>query len=169
MKLTGKIAQGSLKDLDKKHLSAGKRKTPRIWIMAADGHIARIFRKNGEQLELLGEATPATTRDNPTNKSVGRVASSAGSSVHHKYEPHMEARQQQTLSFVHTLADWLDKAAGEDAFDRLVLAATPQILGDLRKVLSKEVHTRVVAEVNKNLTKHDETALRNDLAKIVWF
>jgi protein required for attachment to host cells len=169
MKLTGKIAQESLKDIGKEHTADSDKKIPRIWIIIADKHIAKIFRKNGEHLEFLGDALPEPVHDDPTNKSVGRVISSSGGSVHHKYEPHMNASQQESLSFAHALAGWLEKAAQEDAFDRMVLVAPPHILGDLRKTMDKEVHTRIVAEVNKELTKHDEASLRKELADIVWF
>jgi protein required for attachment to host cells len=169
MKLTGKIAQESLKDIGREHAAGGAAKIPRIWIIIADKHIAKIFRKNGEHLEFLGEAVPEPVHDDPTNKSVGRVVSSSGSSVHHKYEPHMDASQQESLSFAHALAGWLEKAAQEDAFDRMVLVAPPHILGDLRKAMNKELHARVAAEVNKDLTKHDSASLRKELAEIVWF
>ncbi|MCE9508292.1 MAG: host attachment protein [Alphaproteobacteria bacterium] len=169
MKFTGKIAQESLKNIGKELADDSAKKIPRIWILVADKHIAKIFRKKGEHLEFLGDAVPEIVHDDPTNKSVGRVVSSSGGSVHHKYEPHMDASQQESLSFARALADWLEKAVQEDAFDRFVLVAPPHILGDLRKTMSKEVHTRIVAEVNKELTKHDEASLLKELADIVWF
>ena len=39
-------------------------------------------------------------------------------------------------------------------FDRLILVAAPQVLGDLRQGMHKEVAARVVAEIPKNLANH---------------
>jgi protein required for attachment to host cells len=70
---------------------------------------------------------------------------------------------------VHELSDWLDKAVQEDAFDQLVLVAPPQTLGELRKVLKPSVHARILAELNKDLTKMNKLALQEELTKTVWF
>ena len=46
----------------------------------------------------------------------------------------------------------LDKASGANAFDRLVLVAPPQTLGELRIALKKRTSARITAELAKNLT-----------------
>jgi protein required for attachment to host cells len=170
MKMTGKI-QDNLKEFSSKPLITRPYKIPRIWVMVADQHIARIFEKvEKKRLESIGEAHPdLLEKAEISNKSLGRVASSGGGSVHHKYEPHMNAGRQESLSFVHELSDWLDKAVQEDAFDQLVLVAPPQTLGELRKVLKPPVHARILAELNKDLTKMNKLALQEELTKTVWF
>ncbi len=39
-------------------------------------------------------------------------------------------------------------------FDRLVLVASPQVLGNLRDEMHKEVSDRIIAEIPKTLTNH---------------
>lgn len=158
MKITEKLEEKKLKDLDKPQLSVANNKIPRIWVMVADKHIARVFKRNGEHLELLGEASPDKI-----------IFGFGEKTTHHKYAPDRKLSQIAEASFSAQLAGWLDEAVREDAFDRLVLVAAPHTLGDIRKELSKEVHTRIVAEVSKDLTKHNEAELRKDLAEIVWF
>ena len=51
----------------------------------------------------------------------------------------------------------------------LSLVAAPKTLGDLRKVMKQQVHARVIAEINKDLTKLDIRALQEELKKIIWF
>ena len=168
MKLTGDITKGS-KD-SSNDPPAGPHKRPMIWILVADKRIVRLFRKNGHGVEAFGEITPTPHEGKHiTNKSVGRAVSSGSGIIHHKYEPHMNESRKESLSFAHEIAEWLDKSAKENAFDRLVLVAAPQTLGELRKVLSKPVHARVVAEVDKDLTKMNEKELQEELGKIVWF
>ena len=81
----------------------------------------------------------------------------------------MNESRQEILLFAHQISDWLDKAVWEDAFDRLVLVAAPQILGELRHIMKHPVHARVIAEINKDLTKMNERDLREELLKILWF
>lgn len=169
MNLTGKV-QNDLKNFSKRSPVVRPYKTPRTWVMVIDQHIARIFEKNGKVLEAIGEASPdPVTETGITNKSVGRVVSSSGQSTHHKYELHMNESRQQRLSFVEQISDWLDRAVWQDAFDRIILVAAPKTLGDLRKVLKRQVHARVIAEINKDLTKLDIRALQEELKKVVWF
>ena len=51
------------------------------------------------------------------------------------------------------LVEAVARLAKEGRFDHLVLVAAPKILGDLRELLPKTVHGKIVAEINKDLTK----------------
>jgi len=161
VKLKGRIAVESLKALGSEHVvSSQHNKIPRIWIIAADSDGARVFRKNDGHLELLGECVP--------NKRMS-FAGFGENTVHHGYRPDNDPKDCEKAAFAHKLAAWLDVAAHDDAFDRLVVAAPPRMLGELRKAMSKQVSARVVAEVSKDLAKCSETALRAALAEILWF
>ncbi len=171
MKLKGKIVESDLSDLNKEEYSSGHHKIPRIWIVVADSAGARIFKKNSHGLELIGEATPKKTeREKGTpNRSLGRISSSGGASIHHRLEPHLPPGRHDATTFTHDLSQWLEQAVQENAFDRLVLVAAPKTLGDLRKQLGEHVQARIMAEVNKELTKMPEKALLEELKEIVWF
>ena len=167
MKVTGKIANQGLKAVSEKSPLQRGRRTPRIWVVVADKGIARIFRKPDVHIELIGELHPDETEQAAlTNQTLGRVV---GGSLHHTYEPHMAQSRQDELLFAQDVAKWLEKANGDDAFDRLVLAASPRMLGDLRAVMNKTVQGRIAAEVDKDLTGLDEITLRKALAQILWF
>lgn len=143
---------------------------PVIWILVADKHVARLFKKNGHGVEAFGEIKPVPHEGKDiTNKTVGREVSSSSGAIHHKYELHMNESRKESLSFSHKIADWLDDSAKDGAFDRLVLVAAPQTLGELRQILSNPVQARIVAEVDKDLTKMNEKELQKELEKIVWF
>ncbi len=60
----------------------------------------------------------------------------------------------QKERFAADLADQLYAEAHKGAFEHLVLVASPQVLGDLRREMHKEVADKVVAEVPKTLTNH---------------
>ena len=54
--------------------------------------------------------------------------------------------------FIYKLANWLNLAEEEKAFDQLVLVAAPETLGNIRADLSKDVQGRICAEIDKELT-----------------
>ncbi len=56
--------------------------------------------------------------------------------------------------FVQDLANLLNRKGLKGAFKRLVLVASPHVLGLLRRRLHTEVLAKVVAEVDKTLTNH---------------
>ncbi|MFA7276074.1 MAG: host attachment protein [Pseudobdellovibrionaceae bacterium] len=144
---------------------------PRIWVIVADRHQARIFSKPNGLLEEISVIAPEKT-ENPKgtpDDSLGRIVSSAACNVHHKLEPRLTPEEKESSSFARDLAHWLDRALQDKSFDRLVLAATPHLLGDLRKSLSKAVHSHIVAEINKDLTKMNDKKLYEELERIVWF
>jgi protein required for attachment to host cells len=169
MHFIGKV-QDDLTGVSKRSPVIRPHKSPRTWIMVVDQHIARIFEKTGKGLEPIGEAIPdLMPKPEITNHSVGRTANSGDSSIRSKLEPHMNQSQEKNLAFIHQISDWLDKAVWQDAFDRIVIIAAPRTLGYLRNVLKREVHARIVAEINKDLTKFDVAALQDELKKIIWF
>ena len=170
MKLTGRIADEGLTAFKEKSKLRHGRRAPRIWVVVADEGIAKIFRKNDGHLECIGEARPEELSETElSNRSMGRMASAAGSSVQHKFEPHMEASRQEATLFAHNIADWLDRAEQTDVFDRLILVAAPRTLGDLRAVITNNVQNRIAAEIDKNLTKLSGFDLRKALNDVLWF
>lgn len=166
MKIKEKIAQKNLSGPER----LNHHKVPRVWIVVADKRIARIFKKSNSHLELICEALPThrqRAKGMPDN-SMGRVTSLHGSQ-HHKLTPHMQPGRSDAIHFAQDLSSWLEEAARADSFDRLVLIAAPRTLGDIRPYLHKSVQDRIVAEVNKELTKMNERQLEEELKDIIWF
>ena len=73
--------------------------------------------------------------------------------------------------FVQDLANLLNRKGLNGAYKRLVLVASPHVLGLLRRRLHGEVLTKIVAEIDKTLTNHPlhkvEGLLKSRLAKAV--
>ena len=170
MKLKGAVARKEIKDLRMVHYSIGHHKIPRIWIIIADKHIAKIYSKAGDSIEMIGEAFPSgEEKTGMENKEMGRTARAMGNPARIKYEPSMSPVRRRAFKFAHEIADWLDYALGKDGFDRLIIVAPPQMLGDLRIAFNKPVSSRLVAEINKDLTKLTEKDLRAGLEKAILF
>jgi protein required for attachment to host cells len=75
-------------------------------------------------------------------------ASGSHSAVAYKTDP-VDFRERK---FVENLAAMLDTKHAEGAFQRLIIAAAPQALGDLRPALSEAVRSTILAELPKDLT-----------------
>ncbi len=167
MKLTGALAEKGFHELGKeKHTNAGH-EVPRLWIVVADREKANIYRKTMEGLELIGDATAASGKTN-LRKTDNYKVSRAGGGAGHGHDPRQEKQHHGDKAFIRTLALWLEEAEREKAFDRLALVAAPHTLGDIRSALSKAVHARVTAEVDKDLTKLSENEIRDHLKGVAW-
>lgn len=166
MQLSGKLADSSLKKEGHPEYAAGHHRVPRTWYLVLDSKVARFFKKTGTNLELVGESTPSDELADAgymSNDEIGRSGRSGPGKSRHKMEPLMSPARKQNLYFVHEIAEWLENAVQNDIFDRLVIAAAPQILGDLRHVMPKAVQQKVQVEIDKNLTKMDEKSLAEEL------
>jgi protein required for attachment to host cells len=152
---------------------------PTTWLLVADSAQAKIFRaKLGERsLELVHAVASPDARkqskeiasdrqgrrmDAPT-PGRGGGAPFQKSSMDWPTDPQRHAQQ----SFASDVAEWLDAAAKAGRFDRLVIAAGPRALGDLRAAFSSHVGERVSREVDKDLTELDQRELEARLDELV--
>lgn len=171
MRLTGTIAKKDVKELGSLHFIIGHNKVPRVWIVVADKRVAKIYSKAGSSFEKIGEALPTQDTKEKITDEKNRRDKEPLSRLEKQipYEPSMSPVRRKAFKFAHEIAEWLDKALETEAFDRLIFVAPPQTLGDLRVAASKAVYSRLVAEINKDLTKLDEKDLCDGLNKIAMF
>ena len=137
------------------------------WVMVGDGEKALFFRNEGdatypnlEVVDVLEQDNPKTSdqgtdRPGRSFSSVGARRSAMQETNWHKLEKHRFAKE---------IADVLYSAAHRGQYSKLVIAAPPMIMGDLRKALHKEVSDKVVAEVSKDLTNLPANEIERILA-----
>ena len=131
-------------------------KTPKTWILIADGARARLVEKQGPGGTLVPvgsaafAASHAPSRDFGTDKP-GRTHDRSGTRQT-AMEPRQDWHTFEKEKFATDMAHLLDREAERDAFDRLVLVAPPKTLGVLRDQLGADARGRVVAELGKDLT-----------------
>lgn len=132
-------------------------KPTRTWIVVADGDQAKIFENDGPGRglhaikDLLLEQDHLRAQDIMADKP-GRSFSSAGPNSRSAVEYHTDPVAARERRFVERLAEVLDQKHTEGAFERLVIAAAPAALGDLRPALSDGVRETILAELPKDLT-----------------
>jgi protein required for attachment to host cells len=126
------------------------------WILLADGAQAKVFEHSGPGTgltpveDLLFEEEPLQAREIMADKP-GRSYSSVGggrSAMEYSTDP-VAARE---AAFVKNVAEVLEKKHQQSAFGRLIIAAAPTALGDIRAVMGKSLKEAVVAEMPKDLT-----------------
>jgi protein required for attachment to host cells len=122
------------------------------WVLIADANGGRIFSfvdKNGEwtlreTLKGDGSSHPDQTAD------FGPKVSEHKGALHAHGEP--DAKETRERRFAHTLAHVLERGHGNGSFTKLVLVASPKLLGDLRENLNTGLRNAVVCELHKDYT-----------------
>lgn len=138
------------------------------WIVAANAGRARIFSQHQtgarpeEISDMVNTAVRLRTADTETDSLGQRAASRSRHSVGAPtqpsgYEPNKSPAEHQTEIFARAVADFLRQAHLEGRYRQLVLAASPEFLGVLRRMLDPQLHACVRDEINK-----DYTSLRAD-------
>jgi protein required for attachment to host cells len=127
------------------------------WIVVADGDQAKVFEHEGPgkglkaikdlQFEQAHLKASEIMSDKP-----GRAFSSAGPGARSSIEYSSDPVAVRERRFVEKLADVLHERREAGDFDRLVIAAAPTALGDLRPALSDQVKQTILAELPKDLT-----------------
>ena len=127
------------------------------WVVVANGEKALFMRNEGDGEYPNFEVFREEEIDNPPNREQaanrrGRQSDSA-SNRRFAYED-TDWKQLGKERFAKDLAEILYKRAHANKFDKLVLAADPSTLGELRKELHQAVTDRLIHEVPKDLTNH---------------
>ncbi|NVP55480.1 host attachment protein [Mycoplana rhizolycopersici] len=143
------------------------------WILAADGNQARLLKgvnflkddqKSPEQEIFRSEPKKAQEimSDRP-----GRSYSSHGpgrSAMEYTSDPVRDEQQRFTAEVAEKLEDY----AGAGAFDRLIVCAAPQTLGDLRSMLGSKSRERTTAEIDKDFTNLPTEKLVSSVRSIMF-
>jgi len=128
------------------------------WILVGDGRKALMLRNEGTPqhpalnvVDVLKDGANPPTHVQGADRP-GRVMQSANGkrSAVEQTDWHEIAEER----FAAAIAQKLNAAAGDDRFEKLILVAPPNTLAALRKNLDSKTAQRIVAEINKDLTKH---------------
>ena len=136
-------------------------------VFVGDGEKALILRNEGdaEALDLKTEEV-FTDRNPPTHEqgtdrpgrafsSVGAGRSSVTQTDWHKLEKH---------KFTAEVAATLERIIRERGVEALVVVAPPRTLADLRKAFHPDVKKKIIAEIDKDLTKFPIDQIEKHLA-----
>ncbi|RUV30374.1 MULTISPECIES: host attachment family protein [unclassified Mesorhizobium] len=135
-----------------------------LWIVVADGEKALFLENRGDTqypdlqvVQEMEQANPAT-REQGSDRP-GRY--SDGPSVHRSAVEDTNWHRLGKEHFADEIAERLYKLAHRGAFKEMVLIAPPQVLGDMRRKLHKEVAEKITVEISKTLTNHTIVDIEN--------
>ncbi len=144
---------------------------PRTWIVVADSKGAHIYCKTVSRLAVIinEENDFPVRKQNGAHSNRGHSSGSRAETIHYCSNPEDRQNHLQLSSFIYKLSEILDKAEKEKIFDRLIIIAPSAVLGEMRSHFSASVQQRIMAELNKNLTRLSEKKLYDYLENILWF
>lgn len=125
------------------------------WILVADGAQAKVFEHNGTGKglsavkDLQFEQEPLRSQDINTDRPGRRFDSGPN---HRSGVEESDPAQLRETRFVKGVADRLEQSQQEGRFERLIVAAAPTALGDLRQAFGDKIKQTIVAELPKDLT-----------------
>ena len=127
------------------------------WLVIADGEKALFLRNEGDEKFPNLEVFRELEQENPPNREQaanrpGRF--NDGTNVHRSAVADTDWHRLEKERFAKDIGGRLYKHAHANRFSDLLLVASPMILGEIRKELHDEVKSRVVGEVDKDLTNH---------------
>jgi protein required for attachment to host cells len=143
-------------------------------IVTANAGRARFFSqaRASDRPEEIDDMVNAAARLRTTEIETDALGQRAASKSRHSvgaptqpsgYQPHQSPAEHQTEIFARAVADRLLQAQQEGRFSRLILAASPEFLGVLRKLLDPRVLAAVTLEINKDYTQLTPEKLREQI------
>jgi protein required for attachment to host cells len=137
------------------------------FVFVGDGRKALLLRNEGDAdllnlktERVFNDANPltheqGTDRPGRSFSSVGSGRSSVAQTDWHQLEEHRFAAE---------VAATLERIVRERGVEALVVVAPPRTLADLRKNFHSEVKKKIIAEIDKDLTKHPVDQIEKHLA-----
>ncbi|RWM39163.1 host attachment family protein [Mesorhizobium sp.] len=128
-----------------------------LWVVVADGEKALFLRNEGDSKFPNLEVVQEMEQENPATREQGSDRPgrySDGPTVHRSAVEDTDWHRLGKERFADNIAGRLYKLAHRGEFDEIVLIAPPQVLGEMRQKLHKEVSGKVKAEIPKTLTNH---------------
>lgn len=138
-------------------------------VLVADGRKMLFLRNHGDAHKIDLRVEAHHEQDNPPNRdqttdAPGRSVSSVGGRSSSMEEA--DFHQIEEDRFAVDAADMLRERALKGDFEALVIVAPPRTLGELRKHYHKEVESRIIDEINKDLTGQPIGEIEAALTKI---
>jgi protein required for attachment to host cells len=146
-------------------------KQSRTWILVADGGRARILETTGNRHGMQMVLGSESHLDNPPSRELGRdapgrVYESFGC-ARHAVEPRRDPHSALEALFASQLATMLADYSARESFDRLIVVAPATMLGNLRKMIRPQVRKKIVAEIDKDLTRIPNNEIASHIEHVI--
>jgi protein required for attachment to host cells len=128
------------------------------WIFIGDGQKALFLRNAGDEKFINLKAERVFAEVNPPSREQGtdrpgRGFKRAGTTQRSAMET-TDWHELEKQHFVQHAAAAMEQLVRDRDVRKLIIVAPPRALADLRETLPPETRSKVIAEINKDLTKH---------------
>lgn len=140
-------------------------------IVIANGSEAKFFHHEGPGKGLLAhpelnlDAKMLHARDIQADKP-GRTFDRMGGQRHAMEYP-SDPQDTELSLFAKKITQRLEGTFHDSKFDRIIIAASPQMLAKLRKLVSPSLGDKIHAQINKDLTQIPEPELPSHFANVL--
>jgi protein required for attachment to host cells len=134
------------------------------WVVVADGEKAIILVNKGQKFEpklavyRAFEQVTDNGSDQPSDRP-GRL--SDGPSEHRSSVEQTGWQRLKKEKFAGKLSDFLNTQAKDNKFDEVIIVAPSIILHALRKNLNEVIASKLIGELDKDLTNHPVNQIEN--------
>ena len=130
---------------------------PMQWVVIADKSRARIFQRQGnldELVEVDDLLNPQGRQDEAElrHDAKGRFYGKGERYQAHTAEPKMNQEQHAADRFSREVMQYIEHASDENRFESLVMIASPEFLGLLRRQLSKRIEGKIRKQLSTDIT-----------------
>ncbi len=127
------------------------------WVLVADSEKALFLRNEGDEEYMNLEVIREMEQDNPPNREQaanrrGRVSNGGGGGEHRSAVEDTDWHRMNKEQFAKDISAKLYELAHKGRYDKLLIAAAPLVLGEMRKEMHQEVTNKMIGELDKNLT-----------------
>jgi protein required for attachment to host cells len=127
-------------------------------VFVGDGRKALFLRNAGDEKFVDLKAQHVFIDENPSaheqgTDRPGRAFKRAGTNLRSGVET-TDWHELEEHRFAHRVASALEQLVRSHKVKALIIAAPPRTLADLRRALHTDVKNRILAEIDKDLTKH---------------
>lgn len=138
------------------------------FVFVGDGRKALFLRNEGDEKFLNLKTERVLVDQNPPTREQGsdqpgRAFASVGSRRSAVEEADWHVLEEQR--FAHEVAAALERIVRDRKVKALVVVAPPKTLAELRKAFHSDVKNRIVAEIDKDLTKQPVYEIEKHLAE----
>ena len=127
-------------------------------VFVGDGRKALFLRNAGDEKFINLKTEQVFVDDNPPTHEQGSDRPGRGfKRAHTNQRSGMDETDWHDLEehrFAHRVAAAMERMVRERRANALVVAAPPHTLADLRRSFHPDVKSRIIAEIDKDLTKH---------------
>lgn len=142
----------------------------KVWMIVGNSTRARLFagrylRSDFKEIQTFVHPESRLRQQELNSDAPGRTFDSFGKGRHSKGQ-RVDAKKQERINFALEVADFLEKSRSENKFEKLVVIASPEFMGELRSKLSDKIITCVELSIDKDLTSKTAEEIQQHIAQI---